>query len=608
MCGIIGFIGKKEVLPILLEGLSLLEYRGYDSLGVAVINNKKINIEKSLKRIDNLNEKTKNNENLRGFVGIGHTRWATHGKAEIKNAHPHISNNKEFCVVHNGIIENYAELKEELMRENFNFYSDTDTEIIPNLIQKYYKGNLLEAVNKAKKRLKGSFAVGIISIKEPEKMIAIKKSSPIIIGLSNDGNFIASDVSAVAKYTKDVIYLEDGQTALITKENVEIYDENLKIKQVKTEKINFNIKDNLKDGYEHFMLKEICEQPNVIKNLINRYIKDGKINFEDIFLKTEKLENFNKIIILACGSAYYAGVVIKYLTEEILRIPTFVEIASEFKYKNPIVDEKTLCFAISQSGETADTISALKEAKKRGAYTISIVNVQNSSLAKISDDVIYTDAGSEIAVATTKAYLAQITVFSLFTLWMSLEVKKQQENDFKSILEEIMLIPQKIQDIINRKEKIEKIAKEYKNENSVFFIGRNIDYAVCLEASLKLKEISYIHSESYPAGELKHGTISLIEKGTKVIAIAYNDNIFEKTVSNIKEVKARGAEVLIFTKEKNKDIERFEDKIFYLPSTHKFLSALIEVIPFQLLAYYVAKEKNCDIDKPRNLAKSVTVE
>lgn len=608
MCGIIGYTGKKEVLPILLEGLFMLEYRGYDSLGVAVIKNEKINIEKSLKRIENLKEKTKFNENLKGFTGLGHTRWATHGKAVIENAHPQISNNKEFCVVHNGIIENYAELKQELEKENFVFYSETDTEVIPNLIEKYYDGNLLEAVNKAKNRLKGSYAIGVISLKEPEKIIAIKKESPLILGLSKDGNFIVSDVSAIEKYTKEIFYLKDGQTAVLDKEKVEIYDENLRNIEIKTEIIENDYLNAEKGTFEHFMIKEICEQPKVIERLIKRYIKGGKINFKELSLDEKKLKNFDKIVIIACGSAYHAGMVAKYLIEEILRIPVYIEFASEFKYKNPIIDNKTLCIAVSQSGETADTLSALKEAKKRGSHTLSLVNVLRSSIANESDDVIYTDAGPEISVATTKAFLAQITVFALFAVWMSIIIKKQPEAEFKSFLDEILKIPEKIEYIISKKEEIEKIAKEYKNENSIFFIGRNIDYAVCLEASLKIKEISYIHSESYPAGELKHGTISLIEKGTKVIALSYNDKVFNKTISNIKELKARGADILTFTKKENKGIENESDRVIYIPSTHEYLSACIEVVPFQLLAYYVAKERGCDIDKPRNLAKSVTVE
>ena len=608
MCGIIGYVGNKNALSFLIEGLSSLEYRGYDSAGVAVINEDKINTCKTLERVKNLKEKSEKDENLKGFIGIGHTRWATHGKVSKENAHPILSQNRDFAIVHNGIIENYMELKNEIIKEGVKFKGETDTEVIINLISKYYKDNLLEAVKKAENRLSGSFSIGVISLKEKDKIIAVKKLSPIVIGLSKDGNFISSDISAIAKYTNKIINLEDREIAVLTKEKIEIYDENLKRKNINFETVNFDINLCEKDGFEHFMLKEINEQPNVIKKLIKRHIKDGEVVFENLSLNKQKINEFNKIIILACGSAYNAGMVAKYLLEETVKTPIMLEYASEFKYKNSFIDSKTLVLVISQSGETADTLSALKEAKQKGAHIISVVNVLSSSIAKESDDVIYTDAGPEIAVATTKAYLAQITVLSLFTIFLSSKIENELQSKFKAVLEEFLSLPDKINKIISEKEKIENIAKQFKEEENIFFIGRNIDYAVCMEASLKLKEISYIHSESYPAGELKHGTISLIEEGKRVIALAYSDKILSKTVSNIKEVKVRGADVLLFTKEGNKNLEKEADQIFYIPNTHEFLSSIIEVIPFQLFAYYVAKEKGLDVDKPRNLAKSVTVE
>lgn len=608
MCGIIGYVGNKNALSFLIEGLFSLEYRGYDSAGVAVIKNDKINTCKTLERVKKLKEKTEMEENFKGFLGIGHTRWATHGKVSKENAHPILSQNKEFCVVHNGIIENYIELKNELINDGVKFLGETDTEVIVNLISKYYKDNLLKAVKKAEKRLSGSFSIGVISLKEKDKIIAVKKLSPIVIGLSKDGNFISSDISAIAKYTNKIIYLKDRQIAVLTKDNIEIYDENLKKQNINLETVNFNVNLCEKDGFEHFMIKEIHEQPKIIKRLINRHIKDGEVVFENLSLNKQKIKEFNKIIILACGSAYNAGMVAKYLLEEKINIPIMLEYASEFKYKNSFIDSKTLVLVISQSGETADTISALKEAKQKGGHIISVVNVLSSSIAKESDDVIYTDAGPEIAVATTKAYLAQITVLSLFTIFMSSKLKKENQGEFKAILEEFLSLPDKITEIINKKEKIENLAKQFKEEENIFFIGRNIDYAICMEASLKLKEISYIHSESYPAGELKHGTISLIEEGKRVIALAYSEKVLDKTINNIKEVKVRGANVLLLTKEGNKDLEKEVDQIFYIPNIHEFLSSIIEVISFQLFAYYVAKEKGLDIDKPRNLAKSVTVE
>lgn len=606
MCGIIGYIGKEKASDILIDALKKLEYRGYDSVGIAIKKNKKITVEKTVNRIENLKEILKNKD-VEGNIGIGHTRWATHGKPSIENAHPQISQNGNFYVVHNGIIENYKELKNELKEDGFIFKSDTDTEVIPFLIEKYYNGNLLEAVRLMKKRLSGSFSIGIISVLE-EKIIAVKNFSPLIIGISKNGKFITSDTCAILKYTKDIIYLKDGEIAVLDQKNVDIYDDvNLK-ENVKITKIQADEKSAEKGNFNHFMLKEICEQPTVIKNIIKNTVNDGKIKFKNLNLNEEKLKKFKNITVIACGSAYNAGLAAKYFLENVIKINVNVETASEFRYKNSFLNSESLAIIISQSGETADTLAALREAKNKGAYILSVVNVFKSSIANESDSVIYTNAGPEIAVATTKGYLSQIAVLYLFGLWASCLLKTLSEEEIEHILKEFFEIPLKLEKIINEKEKIKEIAKISVNENSVYFIGRNTDYAVALEAALKFKEISYIHAEAYAAGELKHGSIALIEDNTKVIASAFNKETQEKTLNNIKEVKARGATVILFTAKENKNIENEVDYIFYLPNTEDLLSPLLSVIPFQFLAYYTALIKGFDIDKPRNLAKSVTVE
>lgn len=608
MCGIVGFVGEKEAAPILLDGLMKLEYRGYDSAGIAVLKDKEISISKTTERIKNLMDKTDNGKGVEGNIGIGHTRWATHGAPTESNAHPHVSTDKKFSVVHNGIIENYLALKEELIAEGVNFVSETDTEVIPHLIKKYYEGDFLAAVRAAVTRLEGSFALGILCADFPDTIIAAKKFSPLIIGVCENANMIASDVTAVVSHTKDIMYIEDGEIALLKKDAVKIYNSDLCEVNREISRITWDISAAEKGGFDHFMMKEIFEQPRAVEQTVNGRIRDGKVTFEGLKLTEEDLKAINAISIVACGSAYHAGMVGKYVLEELLRKPVNVDLASEFRYRNPIVDEKTLTIVISQSGETADTLAALKEAKSRGSHTLAIVNVVGSSIANAADDVLYTRAGPEIAVATTKGYSTQVCMLYLFAVWAADVLKTASEETIKNITDSILSLPQKIEEVLSERGKIAQMAKHLKDETSLFFIGRNIDYAVALEASLKLKEISYLHSEAYAAGELKHGTISLVEEGRTVVALGCYEELFEKLLSNIKEVKARGAYVVGCAEEGHNDIETVCDEVIYVPKVHKLLKASVEVVPFQIYAYYVALYKGCDIDKPRNLAKSVTVE
>ena len=608
MCGIIGFTGKKTAAPFLLDGLSKLEYRGYDSAGIAVLNNGDITVNKTVERISSLKNDTDGGKNVTGNIGIGHTRWATHGVPSNENAHPHLSNDGKFAVVHNGIIENYMELKKKLSDEGTVFKSETDTEVIPNLLQKYYKGDFFEAVSKAICELEGSYALGIICRDYPDTVIAVRKFSPLIVGLDKTANYIASDVTAIVSHTRDVLYIEDGEIAVITPESVKLYDKDKNVINRKTSKITWDVAAAEKGGFEHFMMKEIFEQPKAIRQTVESRIKNSEIVFEDMKLTAQKLKEMRRIVIIACGSAYHAGIVGKYVFEEILRIPTEVDLASEFRYRNPIIDENTLTIVISQSGETADTLAALKEAKSRGSHIVSIVNVVGSSIAKASDDVIYTWAGPEIAVATTKGYSTQLSVLYMFALWAAKRLESIDEKEIKEITESLQKLPDAIEKVLENNEKFKEMAKRCVDTQSLFFIGRNIDYAVALEASLKLKEISYIHSEAYAGGELKHGTISLVEEGRTVFALTCCERLFDKLVSNIKEVRARGAYVISCTVEGNSSIESESQEVIYVPRVHPLLQASVEVIPFQLYAYYVALHKGCDIDKPRNLAKSVTVE
>ncbi len=608
MCGIVGYIGKKkQAAPILLEGLEKLEYRGYDSAGIAVINNGEINFAKAKGRLRVLSEKTNGGKDLIGCAGIGHTRWATHGEPSDINSHPHLSQSGRFAVVHNGIIENYMELKEKLIRKGFEFISETDTEVIAHLFEYYYKGDIMDTMIKVIDRVEGSYALGVLCSDYPDSFIAVRKASPMIIGIGNDENFVASDVTAILKHTRQVCYVEDNEIVVLTADDVKIYntDKEELEKEIKT--IDWDVSAAEKGGYEHFMIKEIEEQPKAIRATISPRIKDGKIVLDDVSLTKDDIKNLRKIFIVACGSAYHVGVVGKYVIEKMCRIPVECVIASEFRYSDPIVSKNDLVIVISQSGETADSLEALKVAKNRGARVLSIVNVVGSAIANASDDVIYTWAGPEIAVATTKAYSTQLTVMYLLSIYMAEKISTITSGQYKKYLEDLEKLPDLVAKTLENKEQIAYLASKFYNCHSIFFIGRNLDYAVSLEGSLKLKEISYIHSEAYAAGELKHGTISLIEDGTLVVALATVDDLFEKTVSNIKEVTTRGAVVMGLTTE-DRSMTGIADYTIQIPNTNDIFLPSLTVIPLQLFGYYVAANKGCDIDKPRNLAKSVTVE
>ncbi|MBQ0110475.1 MAG: glutamine--fructose-6-phosphate transaminase (isomerizing) [Oscillospiraceae bacterium] len=608
MCGIVGFVGETQASPILLDGLERLEYRGYDSAGIAVLNNGVMQVEKTVERIKSLIDATENGATVKGNIGIGHTRWATHGAPSHANAHPHRSGNGKIAIVHNGIIENYLELKNELITDGVQFVSETDTEVVAHLLQKYYNGDMLDAVKTAVKRLEGSYALAIINTDTPDTLYAVRHFSPLIVGLGQDGNYVGSDVAAIIKHTKDVVYIDDGEIAVLNKNEAKFYDgEGNEIKK-SLSVVDWSINAAEKGGYDHFMLKEIMEEPEALRKTIEPRIKNGEVYFEGLKLTKEKVKNIKRIVITACGSAYHTGIVAKYMFEEILRIPVEVDLASEFRYRNPIVNSEDLVIIISQSGETADTLAALKEAKSRGAHVLSIVNVVGSSIAKASDDVIYTWAGPEIAVATTKGYTTQLAVLYLFGIYAATLKESCDKALIDELISELSTLNKKIEKVLENKEEIARLSKKFCTDDSVFFIGRNIDYAVSLEGSLKLKEISYIHSEAYASGELKHGTISLIEPGRLVVALNCYEALSEKIYSNVKEVTARGAQVLATAFEGNEEIKKYADEIFYLPRTHPLLCTAVEIIPLQLFAYYMALNKGCDIDKPRNLAKSVTVE
>ncbi len=608
MCGIVGFVGTKTAAPILLDGLERLEYRGYDSAGIAVVHAGEIATYKTVERISKLKEKTDNGEAVEGTIGIGHTRWATHGAPCKRNAHPHLGFRGNFAIVHNGIIENYIELKDELVAGGVTFKSETDTEVVAHLLEQYYNGDVFSAIAKTIARLEGSYSLGIICKEHPNTLYAVRHFSPLIIGLGQGEQHIASDVTALISHTKNVLYLEDGEIAVLTGDSVALYDIDGKVIERESSLISWNIDAAEKGGYDHFMMKEIKEQPEVIAKTFEPRIKNGHAYFEGLNLTDEKLRNIKKIVITACGSAYHTGVVAKYVYEELLRIPVEVDLASEFRYRNPIVDENTLVIIISQSGETADTLAALKEAKSRGAHILSIVNVVGSSIAKASDDVLYTWAGPEIAVATTKAYSAQLILLYLFAIYAAERLGSATPETLKTLLGELRALPEKVAAVFAMEDKLRDLAKQHYQMDSVFFIGRNIDYAVAMEGSLKLKEISYLSSEAYAAGELKHGTISLIEEGRMVISLCGYDALLDKMMSNIKEVKARGAFVLAFAGAGNHTVQQEADEVIYLPKVHPLLLASVEVVPLQIFSYYVALYNGCDIDKPRNLAKSVTVE
>lgn len=607
MCGIVGFTGEQNAAPILLDGLKKLEYRGYDSAGIAVMQNTEITVCKVTGRIANLCEKTHDGEDVPGMCGIGHTRWATHGAPTEENAHPHLSNDGRFAVVHNGIIENYMTLREELIKDGYHFESETDTEVIVHLIEMYYKGDMREALIKAANRLRGSYALGVICTEEPGKIYAVREASPLILGVGIGENFFASDVTALVNYTRNVIYLEDGEFAELSQDSVRIFDVLGKTIDKKVTRILWDVQAAEKGGYEHFMLKEIMEQPGAVKATIAPRIRDGKVYFEELKLTQKDLKKIRKIVITACGSAYYAGCSGKYVIEKLARIPVEVELASELRYSDPLIDEHTLLIVISQSGETADTIAAMKECKARGVRTLAIVNVVGSTVAKLADDTVYTWAGPEIAVATTKGFTTQVAVLYLLAMHFADELGRLEDKEEK-LIKVLQSLPPKIQQAIDMNAQTPYLAKKYHSSKSLFFIGRNTDYAIALEGALKMKEISYLHAESYAAGELKHGTIALIEDHQPVIAVACNPAIMEKTLSNIVEVKSRGAEVLALTFWNNQKILSVADDFLFIPEVDPVFSAIVEIVPLQLLAYYVAKENGCDIDKPKNLAKSVTVE
>ena len=605
MCGIVGYTGAQNGAPILLEGLKKLEYRGYDSAGIAVIQDRTIHIQKVTGRIANLCEKTQDGRLMPGCTGIGHTRWATHGAPTDTNAHPHASNDGRFAVVHNGIIENYVELRRELTEKGYHFESETDTEVIVHLVEHYYQGDLQQAVMKAANRLQGSYALGIICADEPGRVFVVREASPLILGVGIGENFFASDVTAMVAYTRNVIYLEDGEFAELTANAIRVFDCAGREIPKQISRITWDIQAAEKGGYDHFMLKEIMEQPRAAKATIAPRIQSGQIQLDGLDLD---LGNVRRILITACGSAYYAGCAGKNTIEKLCRIPVQTELASELRYADPLVDEHTLLIVLSQSGETADTIAAMKECRRRGAKVLAIVNVVGSTIAKLADYVLYTWAGPEIAVATTKGYTTQLLVLYLFALYAAKKLDTIEDAEYRRLVSCLKVLPKQMQQVLDMNPAIPRLAKKYHQAYSMFFIGRNTDYAVALEGALKMKEISYIHAESYAAGELKHGTIALIHEMQPVIALCCNASVTEKTMSNIIEVKARGAEVLAVAHRENQKIVSLADDMIYVPKVDPLLCACVEIIPLQMLAYHVAKENGCDIDKPKNLAKSVTVE
>ena len=611
MCGIVGYVGEEQATPLLLQGLEKLEYRGYDSAGVAVYTGEKLEVAKAKGRLKVLSNMLDGGKSLRGTIGIGHTRWATHGAPSDINSHPQVSDSGKFAVVHNGIIENYLTLKTFLINRGITFVSETDTEVIAQLLEYYYQKyqcDILEAMIRVIHKVEGSYALGVICQDSPNELYAVRKDSPLIVGLGERENFIASDVPAILAKTREIYRLNDNEIVRLTRSSVTVFNTDRDVVPKEPVHIDWDVSAAEKGGYEHFMFKEIMEQPKAIRDTISPRIRDGKIVLDDITLTREQVESFRRIVIVACGSAYHVGVVAKYALEQLTRIPVEVDVASEFRYRHPIIDDKVLVLIISQSGETADTLAALREAKRLGARTLSIVNVVGSSIANESDDVLYTWAGPEIAVATTKAYSTQLAVVYLLALCLADLLGTISAEEYESYLADLQKLPEQIEAVLQNRENIQYFASRNFNAKDIFFIGRNIDYALSLEGSLKLKEISYIHSEAYAAGELKHGTISLVEDGTLVVALASYLPLFDKTMSNVKEVKARGAYVLGLTVEGKTEIEKETDFVFYLPATNSMMQPSLMVVPLQLFAYYVAAMKGCDIDKPRNLAKSVTVE
>lgn len=612
MCGIIGFAGREQAAPILLDGLARMEYRGYDSAGIAIRSETKgLQVKKTRGRLQVLRDLVHNGADLEGTLGIGHTRWATHGEPNDINAHPHVSENGQIALVHNGIIENYMEIKEQLQRHGVKFTSDTDTEVVAQLLEFHYNEchNMLEAVGRVLRRIEGSYAFGIICSDYPNALIAARKDSPLILGYGKNGNFIASDVTAVIQYTRDVVYMDDGEIAVVTPESIDVFDSEMNPLEKQHSQVDWDVSAAEKGGYAHFMFKEIMEQPEAIRKTVSPRIRDGRVVLDDVSMTAEYVRSISRIFIIACGSSYHVGMVSKYNWERLLRRPVQVELASEFRYSDPLVDEHTLVIVISQSGETLDTMAAMREAKRRGGRTLAVVNVVGSSIAREADDVLYTWAGPEIAVATTKAYSTQLVLMDLIGLYLAEQLGTVAKDEYEAILTQMQMLPDQMSRFLEHCEDVSYFASKYFNHDSIFFIGRNLDYAMGLEGSLKLKEISYIHSEAYASGELKHGTISLIEPGTLVVALGTYGALFDKAMSNVVEVKARGAEVLAVTTEHFREkMEKTADGTIVVSDTHPVLQPSLGVVPLQLFAYYVALQRGCDIDKPRNLAKSVTVE
>ncbi len=609
MCGIVGYVGEGHAKERIIDGLKRLEYRGYDSAGIALPINGRIEIRKHVGEIKNL-EKIIGDSAYDSSVGIGHTRWATHGAPSDLNAHPHANGDNSIAIVHNGIIENYQEIKEWLIRDyGVKFKSETDSEVIAHLIGIYYDGDLLQAVNRAVEQMRGAYAVAAIAAAEPDKIVAVRKDAPLVAGIGKGFNFIASDIPALLKYVREVYLIENNETVVLTKDDIKIYNEDGKVVKRDVFHVTWDADAAEKEGYEHFMLKEIHEQPKGIQEtLVRRLNEDGTINLDGISMTKEDIENFDKVYIVACGTAYHAGLVGKLVIEKMARVPVEVDIASEFRYRDPFVDEKTLFIAISQSGETLDTLAALREAKRKGARILSVVNVVGSSVARESDDVFYTWAGPEIAVASTKAYTTQLICMYLIGLYMGSTKGTIEKDYYTQVLEELKLLPEKVEKLFGEEDQIAALARKYHRKDQVFYVGRGLDSGVSYEGSLKLKEISYINSFAIAAGELKHGTIALMEEETLVFALATQDFLYEKMVSNVEEIKARGARVVAIAKEGRTEIEQVADEVIYIPPCMDEVSPVLAVIPLQIFAYYVAKERGCNIDKPKNLAKSVTVE
>ncbi|HBX23614.1 MAG TPA: glutamine--fructose-6-phosphate transaminase (isomerizing) [Desulfotomaculum sp.] len=609
MCGIVGYLGQRQAAPILLEGLQRLEYRGYDSAGVAVIENNAIRLDKKVGKLVNLREKL-NGSMPQSTVGIGHTRWATHGKPSDRNAHPHLDCSGRFAVVHNGIIENYITLREWLISKGHQFRSETDTEVLPHLVEQLYNGDLVETMLRVVKKVDGSFAAVALALDEPGRLVAARQDSPLVVGLGEGENFLASDIPALLSHTRQTYILEDGEFAVLTRERVEVLDRGGSRVDKKIFHVKWEAAQAEKDGYAHFMLKEIHEQPRALRETLGgRIAPDGSgVVLDELNIPEQQIQDINKIFITACGTAFHAGVVGKYIIEDLARVPVEVDIASEFRYRNPLVDDKTLVIVISQSGETADTLAALREARRKGARVVAVTNVVDSSVAREADDVIYTHAGPEIAVASTKAYSTQLICMYLLGLYLAQKRGTLSAEETARIVGQLKKLPEKVSAVLENGKEIKDFVRRHVDCPSFFFIGRGVDYAVAMEGSLKLKEISYIHAEAYAAGELKHGTLALIVEGVPVVALATQETLFEKTVSNIKEVKAREATVLALAPHTLDEVAKVADEVIYIPQTHPALTPVLAVVPLQLLAYHMAVARGCDVDQPRNLAKSVTVE